>query len=101
MKVSVFILVISDYFLFLGISNDKFLANEDKFKQMHLLRCKLDNFEDQIHTQDQIECRLKEAPEEAIRKERRQVYIKKKYFQNLVCYSMSKKMTKILQLTDW
>jgi Rad3-related DNA helicase len=58
---------------FLGISTDKSLANEEKFKQMHVLRCQLDDLEDQQHRQRQIERHLNESADEALRKERHQV----------------------------
>jgi hypothetical protein len=58
----------------LELSTNKTLTNEDKFKQMHTLRCQIDDYEEQMHVQSQIERRLVESTEEAMRKERQQVW---------------------------
>ncbi|KAI6190952.1 DEAD2 domain containing protein [Aphelenchoides bicaudatus] len=53
-------------------STDKSISNEEKFKQMHELRCQLDKFEDQQHRQGQIDRYLTDSAEEALRKEHQQ-----------------------------
>lgn len=55
-------------FAFLENSNDKSLANDERFKRMYEVRCQLDSLEEQQYRQKQIECRLTESSDEAFHK---------------------------------